>query len=313
MKYKVLITVSLFHFLCSCQKNEKNTINSSREIVNTNNLDSVSVSQIPFGNPELINKFKKNGSNGFLTNEESNQLETINSKFHNLYGEIGKKGMKSFYKYPQKNILDFGLNYISPLYYVKTYQGYYSLARRLPDVSGNKIFIMNSTEEKEKHPNIFHCVDLVIYNDEKGIIDNLNLSFSLYASDEGYYNFYGDIDKYYYIDKNYTIHIKYFGVRNESNSTLLLYKKYKILKDGDIVQYFDEETGHYKNEVEEGEIQNHKKEGVWREALSNFQTNYCIKKYHEGRLIDNIEIVRIDDNQQKQSFYIDKKTYLPLK
>ena len=135
----------------------------------------------------------------------------------------------------------------------------------------------------------------------------------MYASNEGYYNYYGDIDKYFYIDKNYIIHIKYFGVRDDSNSRLLIYKKYKILDNGTIVQYFDKTEGNYESEVEQGEIKNHLKEGIWKEALSNFQTNYVIKKYHQGEVIDNIEIVNIKDDGSKKSFFIDKSTYLPIK
>jgi hypothetical protein len=319
MKIKVLISIIIIGITQACNnKNEKMLKDeevgiAQHEIIK---LDTIEVNKLPIGNDILIKKFINNDELGFLNDSETQLLEFESSSFLSYYDNFFKNRnfpFKNFYKFQQKNILDFGLNYIEPLDSIKTDHGYYSLAKRLPDIGENNILIMNSNRKNGEFLNISNCIDLVVYNHEKGIINNLNLAFSLSATDKGYYNFFGDIHKYFYIDNNYIIHIKYFSVHNDSNSTLLIYTKYKIQKNGDIVRYFDEENANYQSDLEEGVIKNHTKEGVWKETLSNGQTNYCIKKYRNGLIAENIEIVNINDNGEKSSFFIDKNSYLPLK
>ncbi len=299
-------------FLMNCQ-NKEGTVSKESSV---SNLDTIEINKLPFGNELLIKKFINNDELGFLDDSETKLLEFEDSSFLSYYEKFFKNSslpIDKFYKYQQKNILDFGLNYIEPIDSINTYKGYYSLAKRLPDIGKNNIFIMNSNMKNGEFLNISNCIDLVVYNREKGIINNLNLAFSLSATDERYYNFFGDIHKYFYIDSNYTIHIKYFAVNNDSNSSLLIYTKYKIQQDGIIVRYFEQENTNYKSEFEEGIIKNHLKEGVWKETLSNTHTNYCIKNYKNGITTGNVEIVNIDDNGKKSSFFIDKNSYLPLK
>ncbi|MEN4761845.1 hypothetical protein ABEG63_16050 [Chryseobacterium sp. C39-AII1] len=299
-------------FLMNCQ-NKEGTVSKESS---GSNLDTIEINKLPFGNELLIKKFINNDELGFLDDSETKLLEFEDSSFLSYYEKFFKNSslpIDKFYKYKQKNILDFGLNYIEPIDSINTYKGYYSLAKRLPDIGKNNIFIMNSNMKNGEFLNISNCIDLVVYNREKGIINNLNLAFYLSATDERYYNFFGDIHKYFYIDSNYTIHIKYFAVNNDSNSSLLIYTKYKIQQDGIIVRYFEQENTNYKSEFEEGIIKNHLKEGVWKETLSNTHTNYCIKNYKNGITTGNVEIVNIDDNGKKSSFFIDKNSYLPLK
>jgi len=315
---KILILIFILGFAQACTKNNDKYVGENEDKIQqkTSSLDTVEVSKLPFGNELLIKKFINNDELGFLDDSETQLLEFEDSSFLSYYENFFKNSslpFNKFYKYQQKNILDFGLNYIEPLDSINTYKGYYSLTKRLPDIGENNIFIMNSNKKNGEFLNISNCIDLVVYNREKGIINNLNLAFSLSATDQRYYNFFGDIHKYFYIDSDYTIHIKYFAVNNDSNSSLLVYAKYKIQEDGIIVRYFDQENTNYKSEFEEGIIKNHLKEGVWKEALNNTLTNYCIKNYKNGIITGNIEIVNIDDNEKKSSFFIDKNSYLPLK
>lgn len=317
MKIRILILLMITILVEGCKKSNENILITKNNQIKQDkiNSDTIQIHKLPFGNELLVKEFTKNSSLGFLNDNETNLLEFENSKFLTFYEKIFRSNVIPFgniYKYSQKNILDFGLNYISPSDSIKTYQGYYSLSNRLPDIGNNKIFIMNSINKNKNFHNIDNCIDLIIYNKKGDIINSLNLGFRLYASDNGYYNFFGDIAKYFYIDNNYIIHVKYFMVNNDSNSSLLLHAKYKIHKDGSIVRYFDQENGNYKSEIEEGRIKNNVKDGEWKEALNNFQTNYCLKKYNKGIIIDNIEVVNIDDNKKKSSFFIDKNTYLPL-
>ena len=307
-------------FLISCTQKSGDTIkepivkhDSEIKSSQISELDNMVSSTIPIGSQMLIDNFKKTGSNYEVTEDENNLLENSDSKFllsYKKFFDDAKHPLEGFYKYPQKNMLDFGFNYIQPVDLISTYQGFYAVGKRLPDVNKNKIFITNSLKDKG-HSNIINCIDLVVINSNNKIVDNLNLSHSLSITDEKYNNQYDDYNKYFYIDKDYMIHIKYFTGWGDAVKRVFAYIKYKIQDDGSIIRYFDNEQGHYKSEVEEGEIKNHTKNGIWKEALNNLETNYCLKTYQNGKIIDKIEIITVDNEGAKKSFFINKETYLP--
>jgi hypothetical protein len=312
-----------FSLLYSCKQNNNihndNNIKTSKEISydqTTSTFDSIKISSIPYGSKILIDNFNRIGSDFEVKEVENDLLENEDSAFLSFYQSIFKNNtikLGNVYKYSYKNILDFGCNYIQPFDSISTYKDYYALTKRLPDINKNKVFVFNSIEQETNNNNIINNVDLVVVNSDNVIVDNLNLSHSLRILDTRYNNEFDDYDKYFYIDKNYIIHIKYFTGWGDAVRRVFAYVKYKIGSDGSIIRFFDKENGSYKSEIEEGIIKNHMKEGIWHEALSNFQTNYCIKKYHEGKLIDDIEIVTVQDDGKKTSIFIDKNTYLPLK
>lgn len=206
----------LFFLIDSCKKNDNIKINKANiPIELTKNgvksiFDTIKMTSLPYGSIILINHFCKIGSNFEVTKAENNLLENEDSKFLLFYQnifKINKVPAKKFYKYSNKNIIDFGLDFITPADSISTYQGYYVLAKRLPDVGRNKVLIFNSIENEKIRNNIINNVDLVVLNNNNQIIDNLNLSHSLRIKDEKYNNKYDDFDKYFYIDKNYIIHL----------------------------------------------------------------------------------------------------------
>lgn len=319
--FKTIFLLSVLFISCNQKNNDKikesyDKSDSQIKSSQLSKLDSTVISTIPFGNKMLIDSFTKIGSDYEVSEDENNLLENGDSKFllsyQNFFDEA-KSPFEGFYKFSQKNILDFGLNYIQPLNSISTYQGFYAITKRLPDVNGNKIFIVNSIQKNENKNNIINCIDLVVVNSKNQIIDNLNLSHGLNIISEKYNNHYDDYNKYFYIDEDYIIHIKYFTGWGDAMRRVFAYITYKIQGDGSIIRYFIDEQNHYNSEVEEGEIKNHTKNGVWKEALSDFQTNYCLKTYQNGRVVDKIEIVTINNDGKKDSFFIDKNTYLPLK
>ncbi|MCV9926930.1 hypothetical protein OIU83_04675 [Flavobacterium sp. LS1R49] len=319
--FKVIFLSSV---LCiSCNQKSNDTIKESFEKNDSqtkssqfSKLDNIVISKIPFGNKMLVDNFTKIGSDFEVSEDENSLLENSDSKFllsYRTFFDNAKIPLDGFYKFPQKNILDFGFNYVQPIDSISTYQGFYAITKHLPDVNKNKIFIVNSIQKNGEKNNIIDCIDLVVVNSNNQIIDNLNLSHSLNIINEKYNNKYDDYNKYFYIDSDYIIHIKYFTGWGDAMRRVFAYVKYKIQKDGSIIRYFTEEQDHYKSEVEEGEIKNHSKDGIWKEALSNLETNYILKNYQNGKVIDKIEIININGEGEKKSFFINKDTYLPLK
>ncbi|WP_312076615.1 hypothetical protein [Chryseobacterium sp.] len=271
--------------------------------------DSFKTESLPYGNVMLIEKFSKIGSDFEVSETENKLLENEDSNFLSYYEKIFKNAEKSTglsYKFSQKDIIDFGLNFLSPVDSISTYKGNYALSRRLPNIEKNKVLVFNSIENKGD--NISKVIDLVVVNEKNKIVDNINLSRKLLITDEKYENLYGDYFKYFYIDKDYVVHIKYFTGWGDTVTRVFAYVKYKIQKNGNIVRYFDQENGFYKSEVEEGMVKNHLKEGSWKEVSTNFDERFYINEYKEGKPKGNIKLyVKFVDSESV--YTIDRQSY----
>lgn len=47
--------------------------------------------------------------------------------------------------------------------------------------------------------------------------------------------------------------------------------------------------------------------------MNNFDTNFCIKKYRSGIVVEDIEIVTIPQSGNRSTLSISKNTFLPTK
>ncbi|WP_313377324.1 hypothetical protein [Chishuiella sp.] len=312
----ILILIIVFLSLSCKEKKEKNQPKeadkvlkeeSNKNLSTSLNFDTIKMAALPFGNKMLIDNFKKIGIDFQLSGYELNQLLYSEFEFRKFYEEkimMNKKPFLQFYKFPQKNTIDFGLDYISPVDSISTYQGYYALTRRLPNIGENKILIFNSIDEGGI---LINNIDLVIVNKENKILDNLNLSRRVTSNEYGYDDYVERFFKYFYIDKDYMIHIKYFGDLGDGGIRVFTYIKYKIQEDGTIVRYFDQANGFYKTEAEEGNIKNHLKEGTWKEMATYPEKKYYIKDYKAGKIEGNIRLYIQEDIESIHT--IDPKTY----
>jgi hypothetical protein len=318
MKYLLIIITAFISLSCKEKGQEIINIETKVDTIKkknnelTYNFDTIKISSLPFGNKMLIDNFKKTGSDYEVTKKENDVYMTSGSIFFKLYERLienNKTSFSKFYKFPQKNTIDFGLNFITPVDSISTYQGYYALTDRLPNIGKYKILIFNSVESENDLFNLAKNIDLVIVNNENRIIDNLNLSRRLHVFDEMYYNQYDDYFKYFYIDKDYTIHIKYFTGWGDAYVRVFAYVKYKIQEDGTIVRYFDQANGFYKTEAEEGNIKNHLKDGTWKEMGTYFEKMYYTKEYKEGKLQKNkFDFVKVFDDSET-TLTIDNNTF----
>lgn len=319
----ILILIIIF-FSFSCKEKKENNQpkeadkvlkEESNKNLSTNlNFDTIKISTLPLGNKMVIDYFKNIGTDNQLSGYELNQLLYSEFEFRKFYEEkimMNKKPFLQFYKFPQKNTIDFGLDYTSPVDSISTYQGYYPLTRRLPNIGENKILIFNSLENNENYSfedNVLvDNIDLVIVNKKNEIINSLNLSHRLLFDDDEYENYLGRFSKYFYIDKDYTIHIKYFSDWGDGGIRVFTYIKYIIQEDGTIVRYFDQANGFYKTEAEEGTIKNHLKEGTWKEMATYPEKEYYIKDYKAGKIEGNIRLYIQEDIESIHT--IDPKTY----
>lgn len=321
MKNILILIIIFFSFSCKEKKenNQPKEVDkvlkdkSNKNLSASLNFDTIKITALPFGNKMLIDNFKKIGYKFELLGSEFKMLEYINdSPFANYYRKkFNKTPFFEFYKFPQKNTIDFGLDYTSPVDSISTYQGYYALIRRLPNVGENKILIFNSLGNNENYSFednlLVDNIDLVIVNKKNEIIDNLNLSHRLLFDDDEYENYLGRFSKYFYIDKDYMIHIKYFGDLGDGGIRVFTYIKYIIQEDGTIVRYFDQANGFYKTEAEEGTIKNHLKEGTWKEMATYPEREYYIKDYKAGKIEGNIRLYIQEDIESIHT--IDPKTY----
>lgn len=274
-----------------------------------NHKNDLKVSKLPFGYEKIYNDYNDEK----LSRQQRYEFES-SSELIDFYNSISANNkLISDYNFPLKNAFDF--DFYRNMNLLKTDLNPYNIAIRLPDINKHKVYIANSTKNNKKEGyNLINNIDLITEDRQGNIINSINISHQYYpnANDNTRY-FMGAVFKYFYIDSHYIIHIKYFDLFEEYSSEMIAYIKYKITDRGNIVWYFDKIFGYYKSELEEGEVINHLKEGVWREDSSSKQPTYYMKKYKKGFVIDNIEVVTEDKFGNKISTIIDKDTYLPLK
>ena len=109
--------------------------------------------------------------------------------------------------------------------------------------------------------------------------DTLNLYYDVSFS-------YGGYNKFFYIDENAIIHIKYF-MGDEIYTHFTRYLKYKISPQGNFIRYYAQ-NGMFSSDEERGLVKNHTREGVWIEmrrneyvSLSrNFEDSYTYLEAH---------------------------------
>lgn len=298
----------------SCKENKYKTngenIIIAQDSIVQNNKNDVEITKLPFGY-DGINKHYHSKK---LNTKELSELDD-SSKLHDYYNLIiSKNGSLGDYQFPAKNAFDFDLGYYENIDSLKTDLTDYNVSIRLPNVGNNKVYITNSTKNKlENEYSLINNIDLIIRNPQNKLINSLNISHIYYPQARDNTSYLGT-SKYFYIDKDYIIHIKYFRDNEDIESTLIAYIKYKITNTGDIIRYFDQDKGYYKSEIEEGEIIDHLKEGVWKENTSSLIPTYYIKKYSKGILVNNIEVVIAKYEFGKSNpILIDKNTFLPLK
>jgi len=165
-------------------------------------------------------------------------------------------------------------------------------------ISNDLILILFAKEreklkrEKEKYkveyPNYgYSRADAIILKRGK-VQDALNLFYSVSFD-------YGGYDKFFYIDKNAIIHIKYFRA-DEIDTYFFRYEKYQLSPQGKFVRYYDTD-GLFSNNEEHGFVKNHTREGKWVEMKPNgfydFHTEWGIPDnytYLEAEYKDGLPI-----------------------
>ena len=312
MKRVFFLIVTYLAFVnISCKESEKRIENIDRQdtITQTGTQNNIETTSLPFGYEAIY----KNYQNKKLNTKELLEIEN-SSKLYDFYNSITtKNNSKSNYRFPIKNSFDFDLGFYKNSDSLKTDNTPYNISIRLPDLNKNKIYIANSTKNKIQNGySLVNNIDLVIKDSNDKIINSLNISHIYYPEDRDN-TFYLGTSKYFYIDKDYIIHLKYFRDNEDVEPTLIGYIKYKIMNNGDIIRYFDKETGHYKSEMEEGEIKNHIKDGIWKEHTGSMQNTYYMKKYNKGILIDDIEVIIEDNSGNKVSTFVNSNTYSTVK
>ncbi len=299
-------------YTSSCQKKQNKTIIIHNHVSNSKKLntiqsDSIKIIQLPAGSDLIVKYFKNIDINQRITNKERDLLYdyiyTISNKVYK-----NTNTLNNFYKYSKINNYDFDYPYIKDLNHIKIDSNFYGLYCRLPNIGKNEIFIFNSLNKDNINDyDIQDPIDLIVYNKDSGVISSINLSHCAYFNAIGAYTysaknsnyFWGIPSKYFYIDKKYIIHIKYFlseemvSENENNNDRVIAHIQYKILLDGSIVRYFDQNQGYYKSIIEEGNIKENTKEGLWIEYLGGNTQMYAEVNYESGKVKRNITIYEI--------------------
>lgn len=299
MRNKIFMCTSVWLLIIvdiSCQ-NASNGIKTNGNPIAFFVPDTLVTSKLPFGYKQLCNP-KLN----------MDEIDYPNSKLNSYYDSIGAKiNNISNFKFPQKNIYDFDLRYIQKKDSISTNLDVYNISKRLPNINGYRVYIANSTKNK-KYYFLDGNIDLILIDKNNLIINSLNISHYEYEDSMKE----GSENKYFYIDENYIIHIKYFNIRLESKPTLLGYIKYKILKNGSITRYFDND-GYYKSLFEKGNVKNHTKDGIWHEYIGGGEIGEKDRitvsevNYKNGIVDGNIKIYSPDTDSGEKTLQFSLK------
>jgi hypothetical protein len=101
--------------------------------------------------------------------------------------------------------------------------------------------------------------------------------------------------KYFYMDEDEIIHVKYFH-KEEEFVYFLRYEQYQISPQGKFIRYYDQD-GELKNEEEQGRVKNHTREGKWVEMKPNGFTGsstYLEAEYKEGLPVGEFKFYNLE-------------------
>ena len=143
---------------------------------------------------------------------------------------------------------------------------------KLPDKSNTHVYILFSVYNKPYQK----VLSLVTLDNAGDIIDTLPISYSISINYQDSPNnlkklSQGFINKHFYIDDSYYIHIFFTDnhyVGDSEECYFIRYEKWQIKSNGKFVRYYEKE-GSFKNEEEQGTVKNSMREEKWIEKKPN--------------------------------------------
>ena len=324
--YKILFLVLIYVICTSCKQEKSNNkqIDSIKPPYSSNAInhkveDKVVDSAIYKSELELIkkkNKFYKVdnlplGVEWLLeyTNLQQNTLIEMcpndmdgASYFNNLVRNIDSKVFKEELKYSYYDLEAVNISH-SPNRPTNRF------VNRLPNINHLEIYILfsvyNSPYQKE--------LSLVSINSHGEIIDKLMVSYTINISyDERSNNLkkisQGFINKHFYIDSSYYIHIFFTDnhyVGDSEECYFVRYEKWQIKSNGKFVRFY-EKNGSFKNEEEEGTVKSSMREGKWIEKKPNGwveKKTYLESYFKEGEPIGEWKFYDYTNNEKSKLLY----------
>lgn len=296
MKKNNSLLISFFILLISSCTNsnqpnqEKELIKKEIQIVKNHN--SV---ELPYGNELITSKFPVLEDGADYDQEEIDLLDDEESELNQFYSNLfNSKGTSTNYLFETKNTLDYHLQYIENINSKKFNHDTYKIIAELPDKKGFKVYIVCSQKANKHLYAIDNIIDLVVVKNNE-IISSQNISMRS-TSELGYESYFGDVYKYFFIDKSYTIHLKYFHVRSDQISAAFAHTQFKINAEGKIIPYFDKTTKLQKY-LEEGQMVDNTKSGKWKELFAGFEGEHsrratALITYEKGVKLPTVDIYK---------------------
>lgn len=309
--------------LFSC-KNDNTQSNKKLLTSVFNILDTISITKLPLGDLTLVDMFNNLNPTTTPTKIEEKSIDEFTNVINNQISLKRIKKLKFYWPDTTYSLdIDYPLSIPTKSHQPKGYKrfdSYYDLLYRLPNIGKMKVLIFS--DERDPYSFDSHNADLIVVDNENNILSRFNLmhlnQFSeFYKIDFKQYNFYKTEEhanilnnyagsetgcvKYFYIDKNYIIHIKYF-ITGEFVSNVFASLQYKIQPDGSIVQYFAAGDGYYKDNIERGHIKNHIMDGEWVENFGGGDGVYAKSTYKNGRLIGERKFYKMDGGAETPQY-----------
>ncbi|MGV3611799.1 MAG: hypothetical protein ACO1N0_12665 [Fluviicola sp.] len=299
MKKNNSLLISCFILLISSCTNS-NQPNQEKELIKkeiqlVKNYESV---ELPYGNELIISKFPVLEDGADYDQKEIDLLDDEESELNQFYSNLFNiKGTSTNYLFETKNTLDYHLQYIENINSKKFNHDTYKIIAELPNKESFQVYIVRSQNANKHLYAIDNIIDLVVVKNNE-ILSSQNISMRT-TSELGYESYFGDVYKYFFIDKNYTVHLKYFHVRTDQVSAAFAHTQFKINAEGKIIPYFDK-TSKLQKYIEEGEMVNQTKSGKWKELFAGFEGEHSLRAtalvtYEKGVKLPNVDIYKYEE------------------
>ena len=180
---------------------------------------------------------------------------------------------------------------------------------KLPNKDSIKVYLLFSVYNEPYQKTL----SLVSLNKNERIIDKLMISYTININYKEQVNnlkelFQGFINKHFYIDTSYHIHIFFTDnhyIGDSEECYFIRYEKWQIKSNGKFVRFYDK-NGSFKNEEEQGTVKNSIREGKWIEKKPNGwveKKTYLESYFKEGEPIGEWKFYDYTNNEKGKLLY----------